>query len=134
MRELPEHLLVCATNWVSRLDAAFVRPGRFDYVLPVGPPDSEARRAIWGRYVEEITDVDFQLDALVAGSELFTPADIEFAARKAAQHAFEREHFQGATHRATEEDFLTSIRSTRPSLTQEILRGFEQDVESFARY
>ena len=134
MRELPEHLLVCATNWVSRLDAAFVRPGRFDYVLPVGPPDSEARRAIWGRYVEEITDVDFQLDALVAGSELFTPADIEFAARKAAQHAFEREHFQGATHRATEEDFLASIRSTRPSLTQEILRAFEQDVERFARY
>ena len=134
MRELPEHLLVCATNWVSRLDAAFVRPGRFDYVLPVGPPDAEARRAIWGRYVEEITDVDFPLDALVAGSELFTPADIEFAARKAAQHAFEREHFQGATHRATEEDFLTSIRSTRPSLTEEILRAFEQDVERFARY
>ena len=134
MRELPEHLLVCATNWVSRLDAAFLRPGRFDYVLPVGPPDAEARRAIWSRYVEEITDVDFQLDALVASSDLFTPADIEFAARKAAQHAFEREHFEGATHRATEDDFLSSIRSTRPSLTQEILRAFEQDVERFARY
>lgn len=134
MREFPEHLLVCATNWVSRLDAAFVRPGRFDCVLPVGPPDAEARRAIWSRYVEEITDVDFELDALVADSELFTPADIEFAARKAAQHAFEREHFEDATHRATEDDFLTSIRSTRPSLSQEILRAFEQDVEKFARY
>ena len=134
MRELPEHLLVCATNWVSRLDAAFLRPGRFDYVLPVGPPNAEARRAIWSRYVEEITDVDFKLDALVPGSELFTPADIEFAARKAAQHAFEREHFDGATHRATEDEFLTAIRSTRPSLTEEILRAFEQDVEQFARY
>jgi transitional endoplasmic reticulum ATPase len=134
MRELPEHLLVCATNWVSRLDAAFLRPGRFDYVLPVGPPDAEARRAIWSRYVEEITDVDFKLHALVASSELFTPADIEFAARKAAQQAFEREHFDGATHRATEDDFLTAIRSTRPSLSEEILRAFQQDVEQFARY
>jgi SpoVK/Ycf46/Vps4 family AAA+-type ATPase len=134
MRELPEHLLVCATNWVSRLDAAFLRPGRFDYVLPVGPPDAEARRAIWSRYVEEITDVDFQLDALVASSELFTPADIEFAARKSAQRAFEREHFEGATHRANEDDFLTAIHSTRRSLTQEILRGFERDVAQFARY
>jgi transitional endoplasmic reticulum ATPase len=134
MRELPEHLLVCATNWVSRLDAAFLRPGRFDYVLPVGPPDAEARRAIWGRYVEEITDVEFKLDSLVAGSELFTPADIEFAARKAAQHAFEREHFDGTTQRATEDEFLTAIRSTRPSLTREILKGFEQDVGQFARY
>lgn len=134
MRELSEHLLVCATNWVSRLDPAFVRPGRFDYVLPVGPPDAEARRAIWSRYVEEITDVAFPLDGLVESSKLFTPADIEFAARKAAQRAFEREHFEGATHRATEEDFLTAIRSTRPSLTEEILLTFEQDVERFARY
>ena len=44
MREAPHHLLACATNWVSRLDPAFLRPGRFDYVLPVGPPDAEARR------------------------------------------------------------------------------------------
>jgi hypothetical protein len=51
-----------------------------------------------------------------------------------AQHAFEREHFKGATHRATEDDFLNAIRSTRPSLTQEILRAFELDVEQFARY
>jgi SpoVK/Ycf46/Vps4 family AAA+-type ATPase len=134
MRELPEHLLVCATNWVSRLDAAFLRPGRFDYVLPVGPPDAEARRAIWGRYVEEITDVELELDALVSSSELFTPADIEFAARKAAQRAFEREHFEGAAHRANQDDFLISIDSTRPSLTKEVLRAFEQDVEQFARY
>jgi transitional endoplasmic reticulum ATPase len=134
MRELTEHLLVCATNWVGRLDPAFLRPGRFDYVLPVGPPDAEARRAIWSRYVEEITDLEFRLDALVTTSKLFTPADIEFAARKAAQRAFEREHFEGATHRATEEDFLTAIQSTRPSLTEEILLTFEQDVRRFARY
>ena len=57
LREAPEHLLVCATNWVGRLDPAFLRPGRFDYVLPVGPPDPAARQAIWGRYCEEITDV-----------------------------------------------------------------------------
>jgi AAA+ superfamily predicted ATPase len=134
MRELPEHLLVCATNWVSRLDPAFLRPGRFDYVLPVGPPDAEARRAIWGRYAEEITDVEFELESLVDSSELFTPADIEFAARKAAQHAFEREHFDGTAQRATEADFLAAIRGTRPSLTREILQGFERDVDQFARY
>ncbi len=134
MRELSEHLLVCATNWVGRLDPAFLRPGRFDYVLPVGPPDAEARRAIWSRYVEEITDVELDLDALAAASALFTPADIEFAARKAAQHAFEREHFGGATSRATQEDFLAAIGGTRPSLSEEILRAFGEDVERFARY
>ncbi len=134
MRDLSEHLLVCATNWVSRLDPAFLRPGRFDYVLPVGKPDAEARSAIWSRYVEEITDAEVDLDALVGASALFTPADIEFAARKAAQHAFEREHFEGRAHRATENDFLAAIDATRPSLSDEILAGFDEDVERFARY
>jgi SpoVK/Ycf46/Vps4 family AAA+-type ATPase len=134
MREHPEHLLVCATNWVRRLDAAFLRPGRFDHVLPVGAPDSDARRAIWSRYVEEITDQPVDVDALVAETNLFTPADIEFAARKAAQRAFEREHFEGVGHRAGTEDFLDAIRGTRPSLSQEILDSFSEDVERYARY
>ncbi len=134
MRELPEHLLVCATNWVRRLDAAFLRPGRFDHVLPVGAPDAEARHAIWSRYVEEITDLPIDLQALATESDLFTPADIEFAARKAAQRAFEREHFEGTSHRATDDDFLIAIHSTRPSLSTEILNSFAEDVERYARY
>ena len=84
---------MCATNWVGRLDPAFLRPGRFDYILAVGPPDAEARAAIWQRYVDEISDEDVDISALVAATDLYTPADIEFAARKAAQLAFEREHF-----------------------------------------
>ena len=47
LREARHHLLVCATNSVGMLDPAFLRPGRFDYVLPVGPPNDEARAAIW---------------------------------------------------------------------------------------
>jgi transitional endoplasmic reticulum ATPase len=134
LREAAHHLLVCATNLVGRLDPAFVRPGRFDYVLPVGPPDPSARAAIWARYVDEITDEPVDLDSLVAGSDLFTPADIEFAARKAAQHAFEREHFGGTGSRATTEDFLVAIRATKPSLTPEIVTDFETDTQRFARY
>ncbi len=134
MREHPEHLLVCATNWVRRLDPAFLRPGRFDHVLPVGPPDDGARRQIWSRYVEEITDEAIDLGVLAAASELFTPADIEFAARKAAQRAFEREHFEGSSHRAIQQDFLEAIASTRPSLSQEILSSFRDDMQQYARY
>ena len=46
-REHDRRLLVCATNSVRSLDSAFLRPGRFDYVIPVGPPDASARHAIW---------------------------------------------------------------------------------------
>lgn len=134
IREAPEHLLVCATNWVRRLDPAFLRPGRFDYVLPVGPPDREAREAIWRRYVDEITDQPVDLVRLVEASDLFTPADIEFAARKAAQRAFEREHFDQVQGRAVTEDFLAAIAETRPSLSTEVVESFQEDTRNFARY
>ena len=84
-------------------------------LLPVGPPDETARVAIWRRYVEEITDQDIDFDALVRASQRFTPADIEFAARKGAQQAFEREYFDRSRHRAGTEDFLAAIEQTSPA-------------------
>jgi transitional endoplasmic reticulum ATPase len=133
-RQASHHLLACATNSIGALDPAFLRPGRFDYILPVGPPDAEARKAIWRRYVGEITDQQVDIDALVEASEFFTPADIEFAAHKAAQRAFEQEHFEGSRERATSEDFLAAIRETKPTLSEEVIASFEKDVERFSRY
>lgn len=133
-RDASHHLLVCATNMVGRLDPAFLRPGRFDCVVPVGPPDEEARTAIWTRYVEEITDEPIDMRALVEASELFTPADIEFAARKAAQKAFEREHFEEQGRRAATADFLEAIRETTPTLTEEMVQDFREDARRFTRY
>jgi SpoVK/Ycf46/Vps4 family AAA+-type ATPase len=83
-----DRLLVCATNSVHSLDQAFLRPGRFDYVIPVGPPDPAARRAIWTRYLGPVAD-GVDVAQLVEASDMFTPADIEFAARKGAQAAFD---------------------------------------------
>ncbi|MFE0515625.1 ATP-binding protein, partial [Streptomyces sp. NPDC058964] len=89
-REQDARLLACATNSVRSLDAAFLRPGRFDYVIPIGPPDPTARAAIWGRYLRAPSDA-VDVVQLVKASEMFTPADIQFAARKGAQAAFEQE-------------------------------------------
>jgi len=133
LREARHHLLVCATNSVGMLDSAFLRPGRFDYVLPVGPPNDEARAAIWARYVDEITDEPIDVGVLVAASPLFTPADIEWAARKAAQRAFEREHFAGRGSRATSDDFLAAIAETRATLTPAMVEEFVADTARFSR-
>jgi SpoVK/Ycf46/Vps4 family AAA+-type ATPase len=133
-REQSHHLLVCATNSVRSLDSAFIRPGRFDYLLPVGPPDEVARRAIWQKYVEGITAQKVDLEALVEATSLFTPADIEFAARKAAQLAFERALYEDPAHTAGTEDFLHAIREVRPTLDRGMIRQFQEDIEEYARY
>ena len=133
MREAPHHLLVCATNWVSRLDPAFLRPGRFDYVLPVGPPDAEAREMIWQRYIGEITDEPVDVGELVSAATSSRRRTSSGRRRTAAQMAFEREHFDGVGQRATTDDFLAAIRSAKPTLTQEMIDEFRVETERFKR-
>ena len=131
-RQHDSRLLVCATNAVHSLDSAFLRPGRFDYVIPVGPPDQPARKAIWLRYLGAAGG-GIDVDRLVTASELFTPADIEFAARKGSQAAFEREMREPAGRPAVTEDFLSAIEQIRPTLTPDMLAEFERGKEDFAR-
>src|SRR6266568_1970525 len=132
-REQDERLLICATNSVRALDGAFLRHGRFDYVIPVGPPDRAARGAIWGRYLAAIPHGDLDLAAIVEESRLFTPADIEFAARRTAQLAFERVVFEGGGQEVTAGDIRHAIGRTRRTLTPGLVTEFEQDIEDYAR-
>jgi transitional endoplasmic reticulum ATPase len=132
-REQDQRLLICATNSVRGLDTAFLRHGRFDYVLPVGPPDDEARRAIWDRYLRSIPHDEIDMAAVVDQCSLFTPADIEFAARRTAQLVFERVLLDGGEELAATGDILRGIAETRRTLTQEMVSEFDQDIADFAR-
>jgi SpoVK/Ycf46/Vps4 family AAA+-type ATPase len=132
-REQDERLLICATNSVRALDSAFLRHGRFDYVIPIGPPDEVAREAIWDRYLRSIPHAVVDMPAIVADSRLFTPADIEFAARRTAQLAFERVVFDGGSQEVTTGDVRRAIEATRRTLTPELVAEFEQDIEDYAR-
>jgi transitional endoplasmic reticulum ATPase len=126
-RQHDERLLVCATNSVRSLDSAFLRPGRFDYIIPIGPPDCVARAAIWHRYLGP-TAASVEIDKLVEATEMFTPADIEFAARKGAQAAFERELEFRRGEPARTDDYLSAIENIRPTLTPDMVAEFEEDI------
>ncbi|MCW2500169.1 MAG: family N-acetyltransferase [Frankiales bacterium] len=132
-RERSDRLLVCATNSVRALDAALLRHGRFDYVIPVGPPDAEARLAIWGHYLGGIPHDELDLAALVEQSDTYTPADIAFAARRTAQAVFERSLAEPDEQRATTADVLRAVEQTRPTLTPQMVEDFEQDILDYAR-
>jgi transitional endoplasmic reticulum ATPase len=131
-REHDDRLLVCATNSVRSLDPAFLRPGRFDYVIPVGPPDPIARAAIWTRYLGP-NSAAIDVRRLVDDSAMFTPADIEFAARKGGQAAFEREILDRRGEPATTDDYVAAIADTRPTLSDQALAEFGEDTEQYTR-
>ena len=129
-RERSGRLLICATNSVRVLDAAFLRHGRFDYVLPIGAPDEQARRALWERYlVEDGIDVA----ALALATDGFTPADVAHAARTVAQRTFETSIDTGERSRATTADYLLAVRDMRATLTEAMVTDFTEDIERYAR-
>lgn len=125
-------LFVCATNSVRSLDSAFLRHGRFDYVLPVGPPDADARHAMWARHLESMGEHDVAVNDLVQASDNFTTADIEHAARGVAQQMFESTLDQGR-RAATTDDVLSVVLRTRPTLESETVTDFDDDIVRFAR-
>jgi SpoVK/Ycf46/Vps4 family AAA+-type ATPase len=132
-RERKGRLLVCATNSVRSLDPAFLRHGRFDFVLPIGPPDAEARAAMWRRQLDAAGEPGVDVDALVRATDSFTPADIGHTARTTAQRAFERTVETGTRRPSTTEDYLDVVRATRPTVSREMARAFEDDIRDYAR-
>lgn len=136
-RDQPGRLLICATNFIRALDPAFLRHGRFDYVIPIGLPDADARRAIWSGYIPATALEAVDLPALVDVSDGFTPADIEFAARKAAQAALERA-LEGGPAGAPAggpftDDYLEALRGTRMTVSPETVAEFVDDITVLAR-
>ena len=135
-RDLPGRLLMCATNFIRALDPAFLRHGRFDYVIPIGLPDAAARGAIWSANLPTQARPHVDLPLLVASSDGFSPADIEFAARKASQATLERALEPGAAD--TEqgpytEDYLAALRETRATVSPEVVADFLEDITRIAR-
>jgi SpoVK/Ycf46/Vps4 family AAA+-type ATPase len=131
-RDRDNRLLICATNNVAALDPAFLRHGRFDYVLPVGPPDHEARCALWTSYLAR-AGAEADIPVLAEASEGFTPADIAQAARTVAQALFERTLDTGDRAHPSTDDYLRTIGSTRPTVSADMAREFADQTNRYGR-
>jgi SpoVK/Ycf46/Vps4 family AAA+-type ATPase len=133
-RRKRKNLLVCATNYIRQLDAALLRPGRFDCIIPVGGLDDQGRRTIFEYYLRDTSRGDVDVDKIISMIALFTPADIEYLFQKVRQLAFEREYVKEEDYRVTTETFLEMIPKVPPTLTDEIIEDFKQDCANYTRY
>lgn len=135
-RDSPGRLLICATNFIRSLDSAFLRHGRFDYVIPIGLPDAAAREAIWTRYIPDSVEGTVDVAAIVSASDGYSPADIEFAARKASQGALEQSVFGDSGTSIvgpSTSDYLAAIAETRATVSAVVAQEFCEDIELLAR-
>ncbi|HEX2513327.1 MAG TPA: AAA family ATPase [Chloroflexota bacterium] len=70
-------LILAATNAPWHLDPAFRRPGRFDRILFVPPPDASARAAILRLLCQGKPQNDVDFEALARRTEGFSGADLK---------------------------------------------------------
>lgn len=82
--------VLAATNTPWDVDAALRRPGRFDRMLLVLPPDEPARRAILELHLRERPVKGVDVAALAKATELFSGADLAHLCEGAAELALEK--------------------------------------------
>ncbi|CAA7060501.1 unnamed protein product [Microthlaspi erraticum] len=82
--------VIAATNRPDKIDSALLRPGRFDRLLYVGPPNEADREAILQIHLRKIPcSSDICLKELASGTKGYTGADISLICREAAIAALE---------------------------------------------
>jgi SpoVK/Ycf46/Vps4 family AAA+-type ATPase len=108
-------LILAATNAPWHLDSAFRRPGRFDRILFVPPPDVPARAAILrilsrGKPVESL---DFEY--LAKKTENFSGADLKAVVDVAVEKKLREALQAGKPRPLTTKDLVAAAATLRPS-------------------
>lgn len=140
LKSIPEfrsrsgRLLVCATNFVDAIDPAVLRPGRFDLLIGIGPPDREALTALWAQALASL-DLSESIDPVVLAdrSRGFTPGDIDLAAQRAAAVVFARSRAGDGDERVGLRDLEAALARTRPSISVEMQERFDAQLEEYQR-
>ena len=133
VREAPGRLLVCATNSIAALDPAVVRPGRFDLVIPIGPPDPEARLALLNDMLGAIPGSAIDPEQMVEPTSGLTPADIASAIQRAAAGAFRAVRQGDTAATITDSDLIAALDSIVPTISEAGRADFAEEAERFSR-
>ncbi len=103
---IPPVLTMGATNLVSTLDAALLRPGRFDRQINVDLPSEAGRGEIIEYYLGKVKHEDIDVERFIFDTIGYTPVAIKHVINEGVIHA----HFAGRDA-VTYED-LTAARET----------------------
>ncbi len=115
-------LILGATNAPWYLDPAFRRPGRFDRIIFVPPPDKEAREAIFQIKLQEKPTDSIDATLLSKASDQFSGADITAAIDVAIEKKLEASFKNGIPQPLTTKDILKGVKKVKPS-TKEWFRS-----------
>ncbi|MEM7336865.1 MAG: ATP-binding protein [Chloroflexota bacterium] len=111
-------LVLAATNAPWHLDPAFRRPGRFDRVIFVPPPDRQARQAILELMLKDKPTADIQYKQLAKQTDGFSGADLKGVVDTAVELKLEEALKQGVPTPVTNKELTNAIKKIKPSTTE----------------
>lgn len=127
-------VVMAATNRPDILDPALLRPGRFDRVIYVPPPDFKARVEIFKVHTKKIKLADdVNIEELAKRTEGYTGADIAALVREAAMLALREVIREGKVKPVSMRHFEEALKRVPPSLTPEDIRRYEEMAKRVRR-
>jgi len=127
IEELSDVIVLGATNRPDLLDPAILRPGRFDKVIYVPPPDEKSRYQILKIYTRKMPLApDVSLRDLAARTEWYSGADLAALCREAAMNALRRSL---DAEYVTRQDFEQALTLVKPSISPQMVKEYERMSE-----
>ncbi len=123
-------VVIASTNRPDILDPALLRPGRFDRLVYVKPPDVEGRREILGIYTEKMPLAsDVNLELISRELDGFVGADIEALCREAALNALREDIDAKVVEHRHFMDAKSKVHATFTSAAQEYYDKIELEIK-----
>lgn len=108
-------LIMGATNAPWHLDAAFRRPGRFDQVVFVPPPDAHARAAILKVLLRDRPTRNVDYEKVASKADRFSGADLRGVVEAAVSRRLDEALRTGDPQPVDTNDLFKSVGGIRPS-------------------
>ncbi|WP_394223953.1 tetratricopeptide repeat protein [Alteromonas gracilis] len=118
-----------ATNLPWDVDQALKRPGRFDRMIAVFPPDLEARKAIFKMNLVDSPKGALNINQLAEQTELYSGADIAHLCQSAIEQVFEESLESGNVRGVENEDFQIPLKEVKPST-----KGWFESARNYALF
>ncbi len=132
LQETKDIVVLAATNNPEKIDYAMLRPGRFDKIIEIPMPDTQARLEIFKIHTRRMPlDKAVVLQELADSTDNYTSAEIENVCREAGMNAI-----RSKRDVVVKEDFMKALQDVRPAVPKELserIKRFKEEPESMYR-
>ena len=111
-------LILAATNAPWSVDAAFRRPGRFDRIIMVEPPDAAARAEILRSMLEGKPVGEVDISKIAQGTEGYSGADLKAVIDIAVEDKLRESMQKGSIQPLATKDLLKAAKQHKPTTAE----------------